>query len=242
MKLWVTRPAFDAELLQAKLAAQGHEAVIEPLLYIDFKDTGILELHDVQALITTSRNGVRAAAAARQASALIQLPVFTVGPGTAAMARAVGFQTVIEGSSTVDKLLPIIKENAAVKGGALLHLAGETLAFDLTGKLRSMGYRVDQKTVYVARAARQLRPSLLSEIKIGTIDGVILLSPRTAQTYLDLVLAHQVDQSAQRLVHFCLSKAVADKVSALQPHKIMIPKKPNIDAILMLTDQTTAQC
>ena len=62
MRLWVTRPELDAAVLRAKLVAQGHEVIIEPLLQIDFEDADPVELDDVQLLIATSRNAGRAAA------------------------------------------------------------------------------------------------------------------------------------------------------------------------------------
>lgn len=242
MRLWVTRPVCDAEALRSRLVAQGHEVIAEPLLSIDFKDAGVLELTDVQGLIATSRNAVRAGAAMQQANVMKRLPLFAVGPGTAAAAKSMGFQDVIEGPSTAQALLPIIQSHAVANGGALLHLAGEILAFDLADELRQIGYRIHQVTVYVARSARELSPMLLSRMTIGTIDGVILLSPRTAQIYMDLVEAYQVRETARHFAHFCLSQAVADRLSELQPCQIMIAQRPNVNDLLMLTGQTTAQC
>ena len=241
MRLWVTRPEIDAAVLRAKLVAQGHEVFIESLLHIDFDNADPIELEDVQAVIATSRNGVRAASEAPNADLIRELPLFAVGPGTASTAAALGFHTVIRGPSTAANLLPLIIEHADVNGGALLHLAGGNLAFNLAAELRQFGYHVHQPVVYTARAARQLSDKLLERIVHGDIDGVILLSPRTAQTYVELVQAHQVARSAKRLVHFCLSTAVAQQLSPLQPKVIKITDRPRMSDILALTNQTTAQ-
>lgn len=241
MRLWVTRPELDAAVLRAKLVAQGHEVIIESLLRIDFEDADPIELDGVQALIATSRNGVRAAAQAPDADLMRELPLFAVGPGTASTAEALGFGVVIKGPSTAASLLPQIIEHTDVNGGALLHLAGGNLAFDLASELRQFGYHVHQPVVYTARAARQLSDKLLERIVHGNIDGVILLSPRTAQTYVELVQAHQVSRSAKRMVHYCLSTAVAQCLSQLQPEVIKITARPRMSDILALTNQTTAQ-
>jgi uroporphyrinogen-III synthase len=241
MRLWVTRPELDAAVLRARLIGQGHEVVVEPLLIIDFTDADPIELDDVQAIIATSRNGVRAAAESPVADEVRQLPLFAVGPGTAATAEALGFENVVKGPSTADRLLQTIVAGTDVNGGALLHLAGGNLAFDLAGELRQLGYHVLQPTVYVARTAPRLSHQLLSRIVHGNIDGVIILSPRTAQTYVDLVMAHQVEHSARKLVHFCLSTAVAARLAQLQPEDVRVPNEPNIGEMLELTDQTTAQ-
>ncbi len=241
MRLWVTRPELDAAVLRAKLVAQGHEVVLEPLLLIDFDEADPIELDEVQALIATSRNGVRAMAEAPEADIARQLPMFAVGPGTASTAEALGFAQVFKGHATAARLLPEIVSRTDVNGGALLHLAGGNLAFDLAGELRQFGYHVLQPTVYVARAAQQISTKLLTRIVLGEIDGVILLSPRTAQTYVDLVMAHQVERSARRMQHFCLSSAVAQRLAPLQPKVIKVSEKPNIGDILALTDHATTQ-
>ncbi|MEO1609531.1 MAG: uroporphyrinogen-III synthase [Pseudomonadota bacterium] len=240
MRLWVTRPALDAASLRAKLIAQGHEVIVEPLLLIDFKDIPALEFDNVQALIATSRNGIRAIAATGHVQAIRQIRLFAVGSGTGATAKELGFHEIIEGPSTAENLLPVIRAHADIDGGALLHLAGTHLAFDLAGKLRQIGYNVLQHTVYAARAVCQLPAALLSQIVTGDIDGVVLLSPRTAQTYADLIRAYQIEHAIHRLVHFCLSPSVADRLSQIQIDDVRIPQRPSIHGMIALTGQTTA--
>lgn len=241
MKLWVTRPSFDAEILSTILVTHGHEVVIESLLNINFKDIGVLNLENIQALIVTSRNGIRAAIAAKQADLFISIPLFTVGAGTAALAKALGFQNVIEGPSNAKSLLAVIQAHTVSDKGMLLHLASETLAFDLTYYLRKLGYRAICKHVYTARPVRLLSPNLLSQITIGVIDGVILLSPRTAQVYANLLEFHNVKVNAQNIIHFCLSQAVADRLLVLKVDKICIPWKPNINELLKLISNKAHQ-
>ena len=242
MRIWVTRPELDAAVLRAKLVAQGHEVIVEPLLIIDFEQADPIDLIGVQALIATSRNGVRAVAESDEDDAARALPLFAVGPGTASTAEALGFACVIKGQSTAEALLPRILAMTDVNGGALLHLAGGNLAFDLAGELRLMGYHVIQPTVYLARTATHLSNKLLTRIAVGDIDGVILLSPRTAQTYVNLVLAHQIERSVRRMRHFCLSEKVAAQLSRLQPKDVEVALAPNIRELLALTGQATAKC
>ena len=139
MRIWVTRPEQDAAVLRARLVAQGHEVVVEPLLIIDFEEADPIEPVGVQALIATSRNGVRAAAESIEADYLRQLPLFAVGPGTASTAEALGFVRIIRGPSTAQALLDKIIDRSNVNDGALLHLAGGNLAFDLAGELTARG-------------------------------------------------------------------------------------------------------
>ncbi len=58
MRLLVTRPEPDASREADKLAARGHEAVLAPLLVIEFVADVALPLEGAQALIVTSRNAL----------------------------------------------------------------------------------------------------------------------------------------------------------------------------------------
>ncbi|MGI9525138.1 MAG: uroporphyrinogen-III synthase [Hyphomicrobiaceae bacterium] len=239
MKIWVTRAEQDAAVLRANLIAQGHEVVVEPLLKVQFLELDKTELNDVQALIATSRNGVRAAAASADDDFVRQLPLFAVGPGTASTARALGFVRTISGSSKAKHLLKIIERHTSVNGGPLLHLAGANLAFDLAGRLQEIGYHVLQPTVYIAHASQQLSAKFLPQLAAGDIHAVILLSPRTAHTYVKLIEAHQLVRCAQRLTHYCLSEAVADQLFALSARRVVVAGRPNLDELLSLTGQST---
>src|SRR5260221_6904416 len=88
MRALITRPQEDATDLAAALTARGIEPLIEPLLEIKLIEDAKVDLDQVQALLFTSANGVRAFAAL---SASRDLPAYTVGEGSAAAARAAGF-------------------------------------------------------------------------------------------------------------------------------------------------------
>lgn len=241
MRIWVTRPEPDATALKKRLEAQGHEVVIEPLMWIDYAAADPVELDGAQALIATSRNGVRALAHDDTIEFARTLPLFAVGPGTAVAARELGFHHVIEGRSRATDLVPLILDHAEVNGGALVHLAGENLAHDIAGELRTLGFAVLQPTVYFAQTSPRLSTAFLPKLVLGEIDAVILLSARTARTYVRLVELHQLVRSARKLHHFCLSDAVAAALSPLQPEVIKLPDRPNIHEIVALTGRSAAQ-
>ena len=107
MRLLVTRPEPDALKLQAVLEDRGHEATVEPLLHVSFEDASRLELDGVQALVATSRNGVRALRSTALLPRARTLPLFAVGTATAAEARALGFEMVVTGAGTRASSSPI---------------------------------------------------------------------------------------------------------------------------------------
>lgn len=242
MRVWVTRPEPDASALKARLLAQGHDVVIEPLMWIDFSSAEPIELDGAQALIATSRNAVRALAHHEDVLELARLlPLFAVGPGTEAAARELGLTQIIKGRGRAADLVPVILEHAEVNGGPLIHLAGEEMAHDIAAELRKLGFAVMQPTVYAAKVSERLSTAFLPKLVLGEIDSVILLSARTARTYVRLVEAHQLVRSARKLQHFCLSQAVADALGPLQLDVIKVPDRPNMHEILALTGETTAQ-
>ena len=62
MHLLITRPGDDGARLADTLRQMGHDPILEPLLTIRNFDGPALDLADVQAILATSANGVRAIA------------------------------------------------------------------------------------------------------------------------------------------------------------------------------------
>ena len=113
MRLLVTRPEEDAVVFKAQLIAQGHTVTIEPLLKISTEGADPIDLDGAQAIIATSRNGLRALAATPHLEAARALLLFAVGPGTAAIARGLGFKTIVEGPSNAHELVPVSADHVA---------------------------------------------------------------------------------------------------------------------------------
>ena len=131
MRLLVTRPEPDATRQAETLAARGHEPVVAPLLLIEPAKDMTLDLDGAQALIVTSRNALRALASHPDLAASLRLPLFAVGEATAKAATELGFAKVTAGPGTGEELSRLIADTLDPKAGALVHLAGETVAFDL---------------------------------------------------------------------------------------------------------------
>jgi uroporphyrinogen-III synthase len=241
MRLLVTRPEPDATELKAHLVARGHEVLIEPLIVVSFEEDDPVDLDGVQALIATSRNGLRALAKRPVPEEARSLPLFAVGPGTAATARALGFERVVRGPSSAQGLVTLIAERAEVNGGPLLHLAGDTLAFDFAPELKRIGFHVLRPVVYRTTAVAQLSGSTVARIRNGLIDGVLLLSPRTAEVYATLVNKHGLVAVIEDVLHFCLSAAVAQRLAPLGHVKMEVAAHPTLQEMLALVARVAPQ-
>ncbi|HEU4380534.1 MAG TPA: uroporphyrinogen-III synthase [Hyphomicrobiaceae bacterium] len=241
MRLLVTRPEPDALKLRAVLEEHGHHATVEPLLRVSFEDTDAVELDGVQALIATSRNGLRALKSHPVLAQARHLPLFAVGEATAKEARALGFEVVVTGAGTAQELVVHIVSALDPAAGLLLHLAGDMLASDLRGALEGHGFRVLQPQVYRMVAATALSEDTVEQLAMGEIDGVILLSPRTAQVYTTLMRRQGLASVARGLVHFCLSREVARRLEALGKVRMQIAEAPRLEEVLALVDAVAPQ-
>lgn len=241
MRLLVTRPEPDALKLQALLEQMGHDATVEPLLSVSFEALDAIDLDGVQALIATSRNALRALRSTPILARARTLPLFAVGKATAAEARALGFEMVLTGAGTARQLVTHIVAVVDPAAGLIAHLAGDKLAVDLKAELAPHGFRVIAWRVYSIEAATTLSEEVVEQLALGEIDGVILLSPRTAAVYAKLIAAHALAAAVRPLPHFCLSAAVARRLEPLGGVQTLIADGPRLDEVLALVAETAAK-
>jgi uroporphyrinogen-III synthase len=245
MRLLITRPEPDALRLRALLEEAGHEAVVEPLLSLSFAGGEAIDLDGAQALIATSRNALRALKAGQGASPALaevrHLPLFAVGKATAAEARGLGFETVVTGAGTAAELVAHIVSVLDPANGVLIHLAGDTLAHDLAGELETQGFRVRQPVVYRMIPATSFADTTVEDLATHAIDGLLLMSPRTATIYANLVAKHGLTRAIRTLPHFCLSDAIARRLQPLGRVPTLIAQAPRLEELLALIDESAAQ-
>ena len=231
MHVLVTRSIQDAEPLLARLRERGIEATAEPLLEIEFKTGVRVDLNDVQAVVATSANGVRAFAAASDRR---DVGLFAVGDATAETAKEAGFAHVESAGGDVADLAALIAQRLDPAGGAVLHIAATELAGDLGGDLKARGFVYRRTVLYEARPATHLTPETIAAIRDGRIDGVMLYSPRTADIFVSLARKARIVRSCRQLTAFCLSTAVAERARALTWREIAVAGTPDQDSLLAL--------
>ncbi len=229
MRILITRPREDAEPLAAALRAHGVNSMIAPLIEIRNLDGPPLDLGGVQALLATSANGVRAFAAREPAR---DLPVYSVGDATARTARAEGFQAVESASGDVVALATLVRDRLDPHAGALTHVAGTKLAGDLSGMLRAAGFLYRREVLYEARTVDRLPSAAAEALRDRSFQGVVIYSPRTAATFVDLIRKAGLDGDCGFLSAFCLSRAVAERASGITWKRIIIAAHPDQSAMV----------
>lgn len=233
MHLLVTRPETEALKTKRKLETMGHRVSLAPMLGIAY-DLPPLDVRDVQAIVLTSRNSVRALAGRPDRTALLEIPVISVGKGTGTAARDYGFNVAWEGDAGGAELADRIAAVLDPRAGCLLHVSGDTIAFDLERALAPAGFEIRRAIVYRSVPATTLPAEIDAALRHGDLDAVLLMSPRTAGTWVERVEEAGLEAAARRLAHLCLSPAVADRLRSLAPPVIHVARQPNEEEMLAL--------
>jgi uroporphyrinogen-III synthase len=240
MHVLITRPVEDAEPLKARVEELGCRVTLAPLIAIVPNAIAPGAIGGATALIATSRNALAALASSPALPSAIELPLYVVGPGTAAFARDIGFQNVIEGAGRAEALVPLL----ASKGGAdnrLIYLRGDVLAFDLEAALAREGVNVVPVNAYRSVATETLPPDVIKALETGSIDVVTLMSPRTARTWARLVAALSPPVQLTGVTYLCLSERVAEALgSPAKADKVRVASHPNIEEMLALIKRLAA--
>ncbi len=232
MRALITRPIEDAKPLADALAERGIEVLIEPLLEVTALDDAEIDLDDVQALLFTSANGVRAFAGL---NARRDLKTFTVGDGSAEAARRAGFTQVESAKGDVEALVTLVVDRLKPEDGILFHAAGTVTAGDLKAQLEGLGYRVRRAQLYDAKIATTLSNETRANLTLGGLDAVLLFSPRTARTFADLWRAAGAPSLAG-IQALCLSAAVVREIDTLGWAGVEIAERPDLPSMLALVD------
>ncbi len=235
MRALVTRPQIDAAPLAQALEARGLEVIVEPLLDV-VQLSVVLPLDEMQGILATSANGVRALAANTTRR---DLRIWAVGDATASEANRSGFLHVEAAGGDVVMLADLVAQKADPKRGPLLHVAGTDIAGDLAGRLGAQGFTVQRAVLYEARAAEALSPQLVTLLDEDEVDFALFFSPRTAASFVTLAQAAGLDDLSA--VHaYALSVAVAGALEPLPWRAIRIARTPTQDAMLAAIDADLA--
>ena len=230
MRVLITRPRDEAEALSGRISALGFVPIIDPMIEIRMLSNVSVDHRNLQAVVFTSANGVRALAS--NAGFSRALPAFAVGAATAAAARAAGFTAVVEGPGTVEELAPLIAGQCQPSRGALLHVSGSVVARDLAPLLAKTGLTVNRAILYESVQATQLQRETCDGFAQSKIGAALFFSPRTARTFVNVVTAAGLVGTVGSVVALSLSVAVAEVLAPLTFARTMTAARPTTDSLL----------
>lgn len=232
MRLLVTRPQAEAERTAQALRRLGHKVVLAPMLQIEPVQAS-LDAGRWSAIMMTSGNAARAIAQHSARTALAGLPVFAVGRQTAVAAREAGFADVVSAEGDAGDLAQLVRTRAS-KHGPLLYLAGNDISRDLAGELAKSGIAVETVVIYRAEAVGALPDDAREALASGALDGVLHYSRRSANIFLDCVAEPRLRDAARPLIHYCLSRRVAEPLAGQGFADVRVASGPQEAAMLDL--------
>ncbi len=233
MRLLITRPRRQSEVLARRLSDLGHDVLIEPMLSIENVQNVTIDSTNPQAIIITSINGARAFSAHTDAGKFRDTPVYTVGPATAD--ELGNFNVVHRGSDGVEALRNIICTQLKPDSGPVLYFRGAHVAGDLASELTASGFVVDEVIIYEAVEIITLSQTIVDGFKNNLIDGVVLFSPRTAATFSKLAMNAGLAKKLEDVTFYCLSKNVSDSIQLgdkLRRRQVVIAEQPTTTELI----------
>jgi uroporphyrinogen-III synthase len=229
MRLLITRPDEDAQLLAKALKKQGHKTIIENLMIINDIARSNINFSGVQALLITSANGIRSLARAHKERNFL---IYTVGDASADAARKLGYKKVKSASGNVETLATMVRKNLIPSGGPLIHIAGSSRAGDLAKMLKADGFKTRRMVLYEAKAVKKLSQMTITALKNSNVDGVLFFSPRTVKLFCRYIKKAKLSEQCRSLNAYCLSKAVSKEASLLTWSNVFVAKKPSSNSML----------
>lgn len=226
MLIAVTRPQADGERTAQALHARGFDVLLAPLMRVEPVAADLSGRWS--AVVVTSANAL---AALEQRPELRDLPVFTVGSRSAAVAS--GFAGVHSADGAMEHLVRLIVERH--RGGKLLYLAGEDRAADLVAELARHGVEAEMRIVYRAVTAPYPEP-LVAALKAGSVDTVLHFSRRSAANYVAGARSAALFAAALEPRHLCLSAQIAEPLRAAGAARVEIAPHPDEASLLGMLD------
>jgi uroporphyrinogen-III synthase len=228
MRILVTRSLEDGMEIAARLAERGHRALLAPLLTPRFLGGPEPGFEDIQAVLVTSANGIRALS---RRTARRDLPIFAVGPQSADEARKSGF-TDVRSADGDAKALAEATMRWASRDAVLLHVCAEDAPGSLAEILTRNGFMVRRCALYAIEPATTLSSEAKAALQDGTVDAVMLFSPRTARIFAALADGLPTDG----ITALCISPATAQALAPMTFARVAVAERPNQNAMLALVE------
>lgn len=222
----------------AAVTARGFRAVGAPCLKLVIDTGPPLDLGDVGGFAVTSANGVLALAAR---TAERTLPVFAVGEATAAAAREKGFTHVETAAGEGAALAKLIGSRVKPLSQTILHVSGAESAFDLVRALGDIGVPAELRALYSMPVVRALPTAAYDVLDARRASFALLMSPRTAQTFGDLVEASGRASTLAEVTALCLSAAIGQAARAYPFRRVAVSQRMTQESLLDLLEAESAR-
>lgn len=230
--LLVTRPFPGGQKTVAGLMARGHRPMAVPLFSKRILPVDLPSPFQITATLFTSANGVQALSRDEIEIGHKLLPCFTVGDTTAQAATHAGFSNLLSAKGDVQDLIALI-EKMELTGNYFYPCAIDRKP-DLEDHFRNTGVNIQANPAYEMTPNKDLPPAVITQLRQGEIDGILIYSARAATQFANLCAKHNIELGD--LPFYCLSPNIWATLSALGAANGFVAKAPNENALFELLD------
>lgn len=223
----ITRPEPDATETAARVAAMGYTPIVAPVMSVIQTDVRAPER--LAATVLTSRNAVAACPASVHG-----YPVFAVGAATAKRAEDAGFGKVLNANGDAKALVELIGDTMSPQCGSLFLPTGQGQGSALAALLRQRGFDVILSVAYRTVGLHALPDAADKGLRQHHIAIAMFFSGETAQHFVRLVRAADLDEHVRDVEAVAISERAALALRPLPWRRIKVALKPNQDEMLVL--------
>lgn len=223
MRVLLTRPLDESRALADELEAEGIEPLVWPLTRIEPTVTELKLPFNLDAILFTSANGVRALAALTDRR---DLPALCVGDATAATARKAGYRDCFSAKGDARALGDLARRSGLRN---FLHPRGRDAAGDLKGWLAETGQKVAEVVLYEARETGAPPAPVAAALRRGEVDLVTVWSRRNGAILARRLLAMGARLGRADLL--AISSAAAEPLAKSGFRRVKIAESPGISAM-----------
>lgn len=224
MTIWITRTRPGADRTAERLAAEGFDTLIDPLLEVR-PVAGALDLSGFAGLAFTGPNAVEIFAGL---SPERDMPAFAVGDATAEALTQVGFRQVHNARGDVAALARLMIEEAK---GRILYPAPAEPAAHLPDLVAPFGINLDARCIYETVPVPPLRA-----LATPNLEAVMIHSPRAAH-----LLAEAAADRLADLVGLALSDACAAPLRTRSMKSLVVAPFPDDASLVRLAVDTLSK-
>jgi uroporphyrinogen-III synthase len=127
-----------------------------------------------------------------------------------------------------------VGERASPGAGKLLYATAYISGDAVIRELAHHGFHVEVLRLYRASERATLSEAATAALDSGTVDAVMLFSPRSAHAFVQQVHRASLQDRCGNAVALCISHAVADALHPLRFAEIRVAAHPDRDGMLAL--------
>lgn len=232
-KVLLTRAENETTETLQLLEKSGFEGIPCPLFRVILHPL-VTSAPNYQALLLTSRNGIRAIAGHSPLDARL----IVVGEKTADAAIAAGFEKVTWAKGTAFSLVEKVIQTCRPDQGPLLYIRGDHIRHDLKKILEGKGFVVEEQILYRLEELNHLPKPCIQNLKEKKLWGALFFSQNAARIFRKYIDHEGLGKELEFVYLFGLSKTVLKAFNPEDGRSLLAPSVPEIGPLIQLLGDT----